>query len=688
MPQVFSNGARAQLGAGIASDSTSLTITAGGSLYPVANYAGAGTLSIDSAENWFKLVLQDSDGYEVVYCYQHTAGSNTFSNLRRGQEGTTARAFTDAVVGLRSTAGDMTGVLGLIASKAAASHSHSAATTSTAGFMSAADKTKLDGIAEGANNYTYTLPEGTSTILGGFKLISDTAQTVAPNALTTTAARTYTVQKNAAGQLVVNVPWIDTNTTYTLPTATSTILGGTKLGSDTTQSVAANAVSATASRTYAVQTNGSGQMVVNVPWVDTNTTYEAVTTSVNGLMIAADKAKLDGIAAGAQVNVGTDLDRSPSTTVINLTSSTGTGTTLPAATTTAAGVMTAADKSKLNGIAPGATNNWVSFAFTSGSDLNSTLGQAPQDATAAVAATLLNCPTTNAFVFRCWRGDGYVQEVSEVASGTNDVATWRRSGKSNVWTPWHRVYTTSFKPTAEDIGAQPTLPAGTNGQVLKHNGTAWVAGTDNNTTYSAMSQAEADAGTATSSRVITAAVLKGAINTHAPVQTTITGNAGTATKLATARNLTIGSTAKAFDGSANVSWTLAEMGAAAESHTHSYLPLAGGSLSGSLSVTGDITATGNITAYSDIRLKTDLESISNAVERVKNLTGYTFTRKDTGERQTGLVAQDVLAMLPEAVLEKDGFLSVNYGSLVGLLVNAIKELEQRVAELEKKTRGN
>lgn len=64
-----------------------------------------------------------------------------------------------------------------------------------------------------------------------------------------------------------------------------------------------------------------------------------------------------------------------------------------------------------------------------------------------------------------------------------------------------------------------------------------------------------------------------------------TGNSATATKLATARSLTIGGTARSFDGSAPLTWTLAEIGAAAASHTHSYLPLTGGELTGSLWLT-------------------------------------------------------------------------------------------------------
>lgn len=83
----------------------------------------------------------------------------------------------------------------------------------------------------------------------------------------------------------------------------------------------------------------------------------AATTSVNGYMTSAYATKLDGIAAGAQVNVNTNLGQGAiTTTTIPLTSSTGTGTTLPAATTSLAGLMTSTDKTKLDGIASGANS--------------------------------------------------------------------------------------------------------------------------------------------------------------------------------------------------------------------------------------------------------------------------------------------------------------------------------------------
>lgn len=105
------------------------------------------------------------------------------------------------------------------------------------------------------------------------KLWDDTVQSVAGNSVSSTASRTYKVQVNSSWQLVVNVPWTDTTTS----SATSTVSGTVKLWSDTVQSVAANAVSSTASRTYAIQLNGSWQMVVNVPWTDT--TYSEVSKS-------------------------------------------------------------------------------------------------------------------------------------------------------------------------------------------------------------------------------------------------------------------------------------------------------------------------------------------------------------------------------------------------------------------------
>ena len=92
-----------------------------------------------------------------------------------------------------------------------------------------------------SNTLTISLDAATSAILGGVELFSDTVQSVAANSVTATSSRTYGLQLNSAGQAVVNVPWSDT----TGDVASSTDLGEIKLFSDTTQTVAGTAVSAT-----------------------------------------------------------------------------------------------------------------------------------------------------------------------------------------------------------------------------------------------------------------------------------------------------------------------------------------------------------------------------------------------------------------------------------------------------------
>jgi hypothetical protein len=103
----------------------------------------------------------------------------------------------------------------------------------------------------------------------------------------------------------------------------------------------------------------------------------------------------------------------------------------------------------------------------------------------------------------------------------------------------------------------------------------------------------------------------------------------------------------------------------------------------SLTSTGDFSASGNVTAYSDKRLKSDIQRIESALDKVCNLTGYTFTMNN--KRATGLIAQEVLEVLPEAVMgsEEDHY-SLAYGNMVGILVEAIKELSSEVKSLKQK----
>ena len=105
--------------------------------------------------------------------------------------------------------------------------------------------------------------------------------------------------------------------------------------------------------------------------------------------------------------------------------------------------------------------------------------------------------------------------------------------------------------------------------------------------------------------------------------------------------------------------------------------------------TGQIRATNNITAYySDSRLKDFEGPIGSALDKVKALTGYYFKENelakqfgyDNDKRQVGVSAQEVEAVLPEVVTEapfNSEYKSVWYEKLVPLLIEAIKELEDK-----------
>ena len=223
------------------------------------------------------------------------------------------------------------------------------------------------------------------------------------------------------------------------------------------------------------------------------------------------------------------------------------------------------------------------------------------------------------------------------------------------------------------------------------------------------------------------------------VQTTVSGNAGTATRLQTARTIA----GVSFNGSANIALDNKSIanGAGYTTNTGDITGvtagsnLTGGGSSGTVSlavssspsfsnvyvagqilhtgdtdtymqfhnanqwrvvagggeklevntsgviVTGTIVASSNITAYSDERLKSNVETIPNALEKVNALRGVSFDKD--GERGLGVIAQEVEKVLPEVVLDGEEYKSVAYGNMVGVLIEAIKELTKEVEDLKK-----
>lgn len=278
---------------------------------------------------------------------------------------------------------------------------HTNATQTEAGFMSASDKTKLNGVADGAQANVGTNLSVTGLNTSGFTLSSSTGTGAAiPSASTSTAGLMTGADKNKLNNIEVGAQVntvisvaartgavvltktdvglanVDNTSDVNKPVSTATqtalnlkanlaspALTGTPTAPTATAGTNTTQLATTAFVTAAVTAGGSGTTNLGVTTAASTTTITsstgtsavipAATTSLAGVLTASDKTKLDGIQSGAQANVATNLAQGTRTaTTVPVTSSTGTSATLDIATTSLAGVMSAADKTKLDGLSP------------------------------------------------------------------------------------------------------------------------------------------------------------------------------------------------------------------------------------------------------------------------------------------------------------------------------------------------
>jgi hypothetical protein len=113
----------------------------------------------------------------------------------------------------------------------------------------------------------------------------------------------------------------------------------------------------------------------------------------------------------------------------------------------------------------------------------------------------------------------------------------------------------------------------------------------------------------------------------------------------------------------------------------------GGSTSANVTVdaSGNLVASGNVSAFSDERLKKDVRTILYALDIVEKLRGVRYTDKRDETSHIGVIAQEMEPYIPEVVTEsEDGYKTVQYGNLVAVLIEAVKELSYKVRALEAK----
>jgi hypothetical protein len=225
-------------------------------------------------------------------------------------------------------------------------------------------------------------------------------------------------------------------------------------------------------------------------------------------------------------------------------------------------------------------------------------------------------------------------------------------------------------------------PTGTWPISVSGNAATATSATSATTAGTITSQANSATITAASINTVSTIVLRDGSGNFAAgtITATLNGNASTATSAGSATFATSA-------GSATTATTASTANALATGNNYQMNSLGVGT--GASGTAGEIRATNNVTAYySDDRLKTKLGNIQNALAKIKTLSGFYYEANETAQalgydviREVGVSAQQVQAVMPETVAPApidDKYLTVRYERLVPLLIEAIKELDNKL----------
>lgn len=450
----------------------------------------------------------------------------------------------------------------------------------SAGFV----KSDASGnLTSDTSTYLTSVPTATSAVLGLVKLGSDTQQTTAANSVSTTASRSYAIQFNSSNQLVVNVPWTDT--VYSLPLAASGTRGGVQTGYTEN------------GKNYAVQLSGE-KMYVYVPWTD-NDTWKANSSTSEGYVTSGS----------GQVNKvwKTDASGNPA-----WRDDADTVYTLPLAANGTRG-----------GVQVGYTSSGKNYAVQlSGEQM------------------YVNVPWTDTVYS--------LPNASSTTLGGIKVGSNLSIDGSGV------LSATGLLPTSGGtLTGAITLPAGSvSAPSISFGNSTGIYQTAASNVTIALNGVQAATFIRTTSNYL---IVYGGITASGTITTTgnIQGDSG-------------------LSGGA--------------------LSVTSGTFSSNVTVAGTIVASGDITAFgsvSDITMKENIVPFRGALDKINNINGYYFNYKNDPRRLIGVIAQEVEKEMPELVYnftpidkEEETKKAVKYELLTAVLLEAIKELNAKVEDLQ------
>lgn len=439
-------------------------------------------------------------------------------------------------------------------------------------------------------------------------------------------------------------------------------------------------------------------------WVDATDSW---TSSEHLNLLSSKVLKIAGTEILSATALGSTVVSSSLTSLGTIATGVWQGTPIGSAymvagTTSVAGALQLTDSVSSTSTTTAATPNSVKTAKDAADSAQTTANAALPKAGGQISGNI-TCAGTETFDGRDLSVDGAKLDNIEASADVTDATNVNAAGaimESDIDAKGDLLAGTADNTVAR-------LPVGVNGYVLKADssaatGLAWAV--DSGIDGSSLNASNLDSGTIPDARFpATLPAASGANLTNLPSQTDNNFTNADHSKLdgieaGATTDQTASEIATALNGE-NV-YTTANIGR----DSNDYISFTdntqmdihiNGNNEFRFEADGDFHADGNVVAYStsissDINLKDNIQVIPNALDKIDLLRGVTFDWKRDGKKSAGIIAQEVLKILPEAVQEVQGFkntkkhLAVNYNALTSILIEAVKELKTEIYNLKNK----